>query len=134
MTTYERLCRILVDDFLIPADDLSATTTLADLGVDSLGVIELLCKVEHDFRIVTSAEPVRLATIEDIVGYIDRLGAWNAPVLISPPPAGNLSARDPARFSGRAAPRAMPLFATGAAKSPSTRNGGANAAPVAQVA
>lgn len=81
MTTYDRLCQILMDDFLVPGAHLKPKTVLADLGVDSLGMIELLCRVEHVFRIMTPTDQIRLSTIEDIVGFVDRLtGGHGTPV------------------------------------------------------
>ena len=134
MTTYERLCRILIDDFLMPADNLVAGTALADIGVDSLGMIELLCKVEHDFRIVIPAEQVRLATIADIVDFIDRLGSGAALADPVAQAADTRWVRDAARAHRRAPARAGPGHGlTAALPSPFTL-GGATAEPEVRTA
>ena len=134
MTTYERLRRILIDDYFMPADSLGAQTALADLGVDSLGMIELLCRVEHDFRIVTPPEQVRLATIADIVGFIDRLSTGEALVEPVPQTADTRWVRDAARAHGRMPALARAGHGFKAGRSNPFILGGARAAPVAHTA
>lgn len=73
MTTLEHLQRILTADYQIAPAKLKPSARLEDLGVDSLGVMELLFKVEDEFRIQLPAEEAKLATIEEVVAYIDRL-------------------------------------------------------------
>ena len=73
MTTRERLQRILIDDYQLAAGDLAPATVLADLGVDSLDMIELVGKIEDEFGIVAPSEALKLTTLQDVIDYIDRL-------------------------------------------------------------
>ena len=74
-TTLERLRAILVTDYKLDPALLTPDTPLDTLGIDSLGVAELLFNVEDAFKISLPAEPVQLPTIGDVVRYIDALVA-----------------------------------------------------------
>jgi acyl carrier protein len=71
--TFERLRAILVRDYKIAPEALTLEAPLEGLGIDSLGVAELLFNVEDEFRITLPPEPVQLPTVGDVVDYIDRL-------------------------------------------------------------
>ena len=73
MTTLERLCAILAKDYAVEATTLTPDASLEALGIDSLGVAELLFNVEDEFKIEVPSAPVALSTIADVVQYIDRL-------------------------------------------------------------
>lgn len=73
MTTDERLKAILANEYNLPEEKLVPDARLDELGIDSLGVMELLFKVEEEFNIQVPADQVALATVADVVGYIDRL-------------------------------------------------------------
>ena len=72
-TTFERLCAILQKDYKLALDQLTADAPLEALGIDSLGVAELLFNVEDEFKINLPPEPVQLLTIGDVAQFIDRL-------------------------------------------------------------
>jgi acyl carrier protein len=73
MTSYERLREILVSDYNVLPEKLALDAHLEELGIDSLGMMELLFKVEDEFHIQLPSNQVELATVEDVVRYIDRL-------------------------------------------------------------
>lgn len=75
MNTLEHLQRILAADYQIAPAKLKPSAKLEDLGVDSLGLMELLFKVEDEFHIQLPPEEAKLATLEEVVAYIDRLVA-----------------------------------------------------------
>lgn len=75
MTSYERLKRILVDDYKVDTEKLTPEARLEDLGLDSLAVMEMVFTIEDEFHIRASPEQVELATVGDVVAYIDRLVA-----------------------------------------------------------
>ena len=79
MTTFERLCAILVKDYQIAPAALTPDASLESLGIDSLGVAELLFTVEDAFAIRLPPEPVTLATLAEVVAYIDALIAAQRP-------------------------------------------------------
>jgi acyl carrier protein len=72
-TTFDRLCEILRRDYPAAADRLRPEATLESLGIDSLGVAELLFNVEDVFAITLPPEPVQLATLGEVADFIDRL-------------------------------------------------------------
>ncbi|MEO7337813.1 MAG: acyl carrier protein [Caldimonas sp.] len=75
MTTFERLRSILVRDYKLAPEALTLDAPLEGLGIDSLGVAELLFNVEDEFAITLPPEPVQLPTVGDVVNYIDGLVA-----------------------------------------------------------
>ena len=85
MRTYQRLQKILQDDYELNVDEQETQTVLADLGVDSLDLIELLCRIEDEFRIVIPTEQIRPATVEDLVTLVDRLVAQAAGMVANAP-------------------------------------------------
>ena len=72
-TTVDLLRKILARDYKLDPDALMLDTPLEDLGIDSLGVAELLFTVEDEFKIKMSTEPVRLSTFGEVVDYVDKL-------------------------------------------------------------
>ena len=74
-TTYERLRAILLKSYPIEPDALTADAALESLGIDSLGVAELMFNLEDEFKVRLSPEPGHLATVADVVAYIDGLVA-----------------------------------------------------------
>lgn len=79
MTTYDRLETILTKDYNVPPEKMQPAARLEELGIDSLGVMELLFKIEDEFGITVPPEQVDLATVDDVVAYIDRMVAQQAP-------------------------------------------------------
>jgi acyl carrier protein len=73
--TLERLRAILVKDYQLAPDTLTLDAPLESLGIDSLGVAELLFNIEDEFRVVLPPEPAALLTLGDVVRYIDELVA-----------------------------------------------------------
>ena len=74
-TTFERLSTILVNDYKLQPERLLLDAPLESLGIDSLGTVELLWNIEEAFRIKLPSEPVALATLGDVVRFIDDLVA-----------------------------------------------------------
>jgi|CXWL01.1.fsa_nt_gi acyl carrier protein len=77
-TTSERLNAILMKDYGLASERLTADAPLESLGIDSLGVVELLFNVEEEFKITLPSDPVPMPTIGDVVRYIDTLVAAQA--------------------------------------------------------
>jgi acyl carrier protein len=73
MNTHDRLIGILASEYKLQPDQLQPAARLDELGVDSLGVMELLFKIEDEFQIQVPADQVQLATVGDVVAYIDGL-------------------------------------------------------------
>jgi acyl carrier protein len=75
MTTYERLKEVMIKEYDVPSEKLDPSARLEDLGIDSLGVMELMFKIEEVFEVRLPAEEAELHTVQDVVSYIERLFA-----------------------------------------------------------
>ena len=72
MTTEENVRRI-IDDYLEPAEGWSLTSSFADLGSDSLAMMEVIMEVEESFGIEISDEIVEtLQTPKDLINFLDK--------------------------------------------------------------
>ena len=72
-TTIDRLRVLLVKDYKLDPATLLPDAPLDALGIDSLGVAELMFNIEDEFEVTIPGEPVELKTVGDVVGYIDDL-------------------------------------------------------------
>ena len=72
-TTYERLRAILVKEYKLDVGQVSLDAPLEALGIDSLGLADMLFNLEDEFHIVLPPEQVDLPTIGDVVDFIDGL-------------------------------------------------------------
>ena len=72
-TTFDRLRAMLIKDYPSTPESLTLATPLEALGIDSLGLAELLFNVEDEFAITLPPQPVPLPTVGDVVAYIDAL-------------------------------------------------------------
>ena len=78
--TFNQLRRILLRDYPLDPGVITPDAVLDSLGIDSLGVAELLFNIEDEFKISVPAEPVQLASVGDVASFIDGLiAAQQAP-------------------------------------------------------
>ena len=77
-TTLTRLQQILLQDYPLAPEALTRAARLEDLGIDSLATAELLFRIEDSFHLTVPNELVPLATLGDVVDYIDRIAATQA--------------------------------------------------------
>ena len=70
---YERIKEILADQLDAAADSMSMDSDIAaDLGADSLDVVELLMTIEDEFDVEIPDEEIEnIKTIGDLVKYIE---------------------------------------------------------------
>jgi acyl carrier protein len=78
MTTLERLTKILVDKYKIDPERLTPQQPLAALGMDSLGMVELLFMIEDEFNVKLPQDVDTFPTLADAVLYVDALLAAHA--------------------------------------------------------
>lgn len=71
-TTFEQLSSMLIKDYKIPPESLTLDAPFESLGVDSLGMAELMFYIEDEFSIKLPHEPVELPTVGHVVRYIDE--------------------------------------------------------------
>ena len=89
VATVHRIRTLLVNNYQLDAERLTPEVRLDELGVDSLGVAELMFDIEDEFGLTMPLKPVPLVTLADVTGYIDRLialqgaGARAAPARVS---------------------------------------------------
>lgn len=74
-TTFERLGTMLIKDYKISPESLTLESPFESLGVDSLGMAELMFYIEDEFKVKLPHEPVELLTVGHVVRYIDELVA-----------------------------------------------------------
>ncbi len=82
--SFERLSAILLKDYKLQPERLTLDAPLESLGIDSLGTVELLWNIEDTFKIKLLPEPVELATLGDVVRYVDALMVTQAVVPVRP--------------------------------------------------
>jgi acyl carrier protein len=90
--TFERLSAILVKDYKLAPGSLTPDTVLDSLGIDSLGTVELLWNIEDEFKLKLPPDPVDLATVGDVVDYIDQLVAKQNAAAAAPPAVPSMPA------------------------------------------
>lgn len=73
MSTAERIRAILVKDYKLDPEHLTLDARLNDLGVDSLGMAELMFNIEDEFGLELTSDPTQIATFGDVVHFIDGL-------------------------------------------------------------
>lgn len=67
----DKIKSIVADKLSINASDITADTTLEDLGADSLDVVEVIMALEDEFDIEISDEIAEnISTVGDLVDYI----------------------------------------------------------------
>jgi acyl carrier protein len=72
-TVFERLRQILAKDFEVLPERIHPTARMDELAIDSLAVIEVMFRLEDEFKISFPQDPGELKTIGDLVAAIDRL-------------------------------------------------------------
>lgn len=73
MNVHDRLVQLLVDEYKLPAEKLVPSARLDALGIDSLGVMELVFKIEDDFGIHFPSDQNALVTVGDLVQHVESL-------------------------------------------------------------
>ena len=86
MTTLERLTKILVDKYKIAPERLTPQQPLSELGLDSLGMIELLFMIEDEFGVRLPQDVDTFPTLDDAVRYVDGLLASQPQLQAQPQP------------------------------------------------
>ena len=73
MSTLQKLQDLLIRDYALPRETVVPDAAWDSLGVDSLGMMELLFEIEKTFGIAIPNDQVELRTVGQVVAYIDRL-------------------------------------------------------------
>jgi len=73
MTTLERLSRILVQRYKLDPARVTPDQPLGALGIDSLGMVEMLFFIEEDFGVHLPSEGFAFGTVAEAAKYIEEL-------------------------------------------------------------
>lgn len=80
MSIQDKVIRILAEQAMLEPSDISATDTLADLGIDSMGVVESIFAIEEEFDIQVpfnannpSEGDFDISDVSSIVSGIEKL-------------------------------------------------------------
>lgn len=73
MTTIDRIRAMLVKDYKLDPDTLTEDARLEDLGVDSLGMADLVFNIEDEFGLTVPDVATTLTTFGEVVRFIDDL-------------------------------------------------------------
>ena len=87
MTTLEQLSRILVQRYKLDPARLTPDQPLEALGIDSLGMVEILFFIEEEFNVHLPSEGITFGTLGEAARYIDELIATQKPTSKSTPRA-----------------------------------------------
>ncbi|MBR5258965.1 MAG: acyl carrier protein [Eggerthellaceae bacterium] len=72
MAYIDTIKEILQDNLNIDPETVSEASTFDSLNIDSLDLVELICEIE-DRLDIEFGEPEGLATVADLVEYLDTL-------------------------------------------------------------
>jgi len=76
MNTLSTLRDILVGDYKVAREAAEPNAPLNTLGIDSLGQLELMFKIEDTFHVkIPGDPPTGLVTVGDVCSYIETLVA-----------------------------------------------------------
>lgn len=73
--TEQRIRALLVKDFMLDPGTLTPDAKLDELGVDSIGMAELIFNVEDEFGLKLPDVAVQLSTFGEVVRFIDEAAA-----------------------------------------------------------
>ena len=69
---FEKVKQIVVDQVGVEESEVTLTSTFDDLGVDSLGIFELIMALEEEFEIeIPNEDAENIKNIGDAVKYIE---------------------------------------------------------------
>jgi acyl carrier protein len=72
--TFDNVAKIVADKLSIDPKTISGSSTLQDLGADSLDIVEIIMKMEEQLGVSISDEQAeKLHTIDDVVDYVHGL-------------------------------------------------------------
>lgn len=68
----ERIKNVLSDKIGCDTDNVTAETTLAQLGIDSLDIMELVVGLEDEFGVEIDFGEAKVGTIGDLMALIEK--------------------------------------------------------------
>lgn len=75
MTTFEKLCKILSEEFQIDENAFTPETTFSELGLDSLQIVDAVMRIEEGFDVEISDEELqKLYCLSDVCDLLQGKG------------------------------------------------------------
>lgn len=72
--TFEKVRELICEQLDLTPDRVTADTTMADLGADSLDLVDLAMKLEDEFDIEIPDEEIEhIKSVGDLVNLLDKL-------------------------------------------------------------
>lgn len=71
--TLERVIKVLAEHLEMDESEITAETTMEELGVDSLDTVEILMEMEDEFEISIQPSEVKITTVGELADEIDKL-------------------------------------------------------------
>ena len=72
--TADKVIAVIVEKLDIDPSVIQMTSTLQDLGADSLDMVEIIMKVEEAFNVEINDEAVeKLRNVQDVINYVHEL-------------------------------------------------------------
>lgn len=76
MDTRQTLANLAIQEFHCDPEKISEDAPIKDLGIDSLGLLEFIFRIEEVFAIrISNEDAEKLTTLSDIANLVDRLRA-----------------------------------------------------------
>lgn len=74
LEVHNRVIAIIADKLKVDKSTISNTSTLQDLGADSLDLVDIIMKLEDQFDIqIDDAQAEKLKNVQDLVSYVYQL-------------------------------------------------------------
>ncbi len=73
MKTYPFLTELLIEEFGVRAEEIRPDATPAELGLDSLSMIEIIAALEEEFEIEFEKKQLAVSTLGEAASVADRL-------------------------------------------------------------
>ncbi len=69
---FEKIRAIICDYFELEENEVTPGTTFADIGADSLDMVDLAMSLEDDFRVEVPDEALeKFVSVEDVVNFVE---------------------------------------------------------------
>jgi acyl carrier protein len=70
---FEKLAHIVAEKLRIDRSLVTLSSTMQDLGADSLDMVEIVMKIEDEFNIqINDADAEKLQTMQEVAEYIQK--------------------------------------------------------------
>jgi acyl carrier protein len=78
MSSFDYIKQLLVDKYEVKAEAIKPESTLQDLGIDSLTVVEMIFDVSEKYGIDIPDERLKFTTLGEVVAIVDEFVAAKA--------------------------------------------------------